>query len=126
MKLILFQGQVEAEIEALGFDRFAIYRPGWVSRFTSSMWQKIMQNIVSVHDATPSIWGYIKRLKENRQAHGYQHLDSSVFSLLFFLLNKHKSTKKQAAAFIYTVDRTPTGATPAGWMDFYLLRSEMD
>lgn len=28
MKLIFFQGQVEADIEALGFDRYAIYRPG--------------------------------------------------------------------------------------------------
>lgn len=28
MKLIFFQGQVEADIEALDFDRYAIYRPG--------------------------------------------------------------------------------------------------
>ena len=28
MKLIFFQGQVEADIEALGFDKYAIYRPG--------------------------------------------------------------------------------------------------
>ena len=33
VKLIFFQGQVEADIEALGFDRYAIYRPGWVILF---------------------------------------------------------------------------------------------